>query len=512
VLAGHVRGTYRLEEPGRAPRRLIDPGGAGSFTPVTWYDSLRVLPGMGAAWQGFSGAMMTVEGRTGGTGPKNAEGIVDLRSGDGAWDENSLMVSRTDSLSWLRIESHGLKRGPAGSMDLAGRHLWGVGLGVERGPHAIEANFAQQGLASTLLGTEQEDLSGQVGSGTYRYDRRGAGGEVTFARGRSRAVSFSDAILFSRRATAATEVSARAWHPSGVTAGAQWQRERAARDASDEFNVRASSFWGVVGWAGDAGAGRLTVDVGAGKHDKFPRVNLVPAVRYEVRGPGIVARVGGERVLNAVWNELAAGQAPFMQRSYVGVADVTLGLTRARQLRTVVLVGRTTSRAVASRVPMSEMVLRTGYLEDGKPFTFALASLEGRIDGRRYFGEALAFGLSRPSRAIQPDVDPAVGARAALGTRWRMFAGDLGVEAWAGLDYVGTRESEFSASRVLPDYGVSDAGLRFMIKDAVITIRGRNFEDRFHKEPWTDTSGLAGFEALGPGREIRFALTMSLSN
>ncbi len=514
-LAGEVRGTYRVEEPGRAPRRLIDPAGAGSFTPLTWYDSLRVLPGVGAAWQGFSGALMTVEGRTGGPGPSGAEGIVDLRSGDGGWDENSLMVSRRDSLSWLRVESHGLNRGPAGTMESSGRHLWGVSVGKQFGHHAFEGAFEEQGLAASLLGTEDEDLSGQVGSATYRYQRGGAGGELTFARGRSRAVSFSEYFPLSRRASAATEVSTRVWHPSGFSAGAQWHRERVTREASDAFNVRAASFWSVVGWSGDFGAGRLSVDVGAGKHQMFPNVNFAPAVRYEVRGAGVIARVGAERVLDAVWNELALNQFPFMQRSYAGVADVTLGTTRARQVRATLLAGRTISRAVATRTPLSEVVLRTGLVEDPDPYTFGLASLEARGEWRGWFGNALGYGLTRPTRTIQPNVDPSIGGRALLGARWRMFKGDLGVEAYAGVDYVGARESEFRPVHLF-GYATSSAGLLFTLADATITIRARNLENHSPPEPWMDTSvstdPALSSEAFGPGREIRLALTLNLRN
>ena len=531
TLAGQVRGTYRVEEPGRAPRRLVDASGTGSFTPLSWYDSLRVMPGTGAARQGFDGAMVTVEGRTGGPGPTGAEGIVDLRSGDGAWDENSLMVSRRDTANWVRIESHGLKRGPAGTMDLAGRHLWGGGGGMRRGAHTLEFAFAQQGVASRLIGSETEDLSAVTGSGTYRYERRGRGGELSFARGRSRSSSGSDDPLLllrpSRRTSATSELSARGWNRAGFSAGARLDDAAVARDEAFVFtsstgglaatnrNVRARSWWGVVGWEGDAGPGRLSVDVGGGKHDAFARVNLAPAVRYEVRARGMTARLGAERVLNAVWSDLPAGQLPFLQRSLVGVADLSLGSTRERRLRAVVLAGRTTSRAVASRVPLSEAVLRTGWIEDPSPYTFAVASLEARGTWRRWFGDAMAFGLSRPAHAIQPDIDPSVGARGIVGGRWRLFTGDLGVEAYAGADFVGARNTEFPAGP-LPRYGVSTAGLLFTLADATITIRARNLENRSWSEPWLDTStGLdptTGTPALGPGREIRFALTLNLSN
>ena len=65
-------------------------------------------------------------------------------------------------------------------------------------------------------------------------------------------------------------------------------------------------------------------------------------------------------------------------------------------------------------------------------------------------------------------------------------------------------------------YAVSTAGLLFTLEDAVITIRFRDLENRSAIEPWEDTSTVIGnqqgTEALGPGREIRFALTLNLRN
>ena len=80
---------------------------------------------------------------------------------------------------------------------------------------------------------------------------------------------------------------------------------------------------------------------------------------------------------------------------------------------------------------------------------------------------------------------------------------------------VGPRSSEFSGLR-LPGYAVSTGGLLFTLGDATITIRLRNLENRSPLEPWLDTSSVQGnrlgTEALGPGREIRFAMTLNLLN
>jgi len=557
VLAGHVRGTFRLDEPGRAPRRLIDPAGLGSFTPLSWYDSVRVQPGAGAATQGFGGAFVTVEGMSGHDvaptrATSGAEGVADLRSGDGAWDENSLMVSRRDTVSWLRIEAHGLTRGPAGTLDLAGRHVWQVDGGMRRGAHELAVAYAAQGVGATLLGTEQEDTWAQVGSATYRWHARSGGAELAFSRGRSRTISYSEFFPLSRRASAASELSARAWR-SGFTGGIRYDREETARDFADIFHARARSYWADGGWTGELGGGRLVVAVGAGKHDAFSTPEVAPSVSYEVGAGAIRARVGAERVLNAVWSDLALvpgthrTYAPFLQRTLLGVADVTIGTHYERQLRTWVLAGRTNSRAIASRTPLSEATLRRleglpvlqrGIAEDPDPYTFALVSAEGRMIsesvpllrslpwlGRAFrphrtsawFGEAYGFGLVKPAQTVSPNVDPVIGGRAIVGGRWRLFQGDLGIEAYGGGDFVGSRWSEFREYQ-LPGYGVSSLGLLFTLADATITIRARNLENRFRLEPWLDTSlnidpnGPFAGEAVGPGREIRFALTLTLRN
>jgi len=529
TMAGLVRGTWRLDEPGRAPQRLIDPAGLGSFTPLSWYDSVAVTQGTGAAWQGFDGALATVEARTAyGQGPRSSEGIVDLRSGDGAWDENSLMVARRDSLSWVRIDSHGLNRSVAGTLDPAGRHLWGFGAGYRYRKHSLDVAFSQHGIAGGLFGSENEDRRGQVGSATYRYHAHTSTTAVTFSRGRTTDASYAEypEMPYSRRTGSFGELGVRTDFGSGLAAGIQWRDEHVARDVETPgspvdtiightFRSDARSLWGSVGWAGDLGGGRLAVDVGAGKHGAYDAIEIAPSVRYDVASGGIRASIGAERAVDAVWTDLPVGQAPFMQRSIVGVADVTFGTRRATRLRTMVLAGRTASRAVGNRTPLTEVVLRAGWREDPDPYTFALFAGEGRLEWRRWFMEANAFGLVKPAHAIQPNVDPVVGGRAILGRRWLLFKGDLGLEAYGGTDLVGMRESD-ARPAILSPYAVSSVGVLFTIASATFTIRWRNLENVSPPEPWRDTSlGLdpfTGGEALGPGREMRLGMVLALRN
>jgi hypothetical protein len=84
------------------------------------------------------------------------------------------------------------------------------------------------------------------------------------------------------------------------------------------------------------------------------------------------------------------------------------------------------------------------------------------------------------------------------------------VQLWGGAEGVGARESEIAAERVLPAYATSSFGTTIRWGDVWITVRARNLENEIHEEPWEDAE--SGLEALGPGRELRFALTAVLHN
>ncbi len=510
TLAGHARGGLSLLEPGRPPRTMMDPGGGPSFTPLPWYDSLRVTYGEGGARLGFDGALGVIEGRTGGTGPRGAEAVVNVGSGDLGWDENSLMIGRRDTMSWLRGETYGLNRGIAGYLDPAGRHMWGLAGGIRRGGHGIEANFSQQGSAGRVLGTEEEATAMRIGSGRYTLTAAGGGIEAGYARGRSRHTSFSDFFDESLRNATATRWSGRLWHRSGTWASGEYRTEHVLRSESDEFNAHTRSAWGVLGWEGQAGPGRLDAELGAGRHASLGRNDMAPSIAYEVRGRNVVARAGVERVIHAVWTDLALDQQPFLQRTWAGVVDLSFGATPRFGARVTALAGRTRSRAVITRTPIEDVALRIGAAEDPEPYGFGLVTGEAHTEWWRLFASASAFALHRDPSDIQPRVDPGFAMRAVAGTRFRLFQGDIGIDVYGGLEGVGTRESELTDQRTLAGYATSSIGTVVTFGDVWITIRARNLENEIHEEPWLDSE--SSLEALGPGREIRFALTAVLHN
>ncbi len=511
TTAGLARGGFRVDEPGRPQRQVVDPGGQGSFSPLVWYDTLQVSAGDGGATEAFDGALVRAEGRTQRFGPRGAEGIVDLGSGDFAWDENALMVARRDSLQWLRAESYGLKRGPVGSYELTGRHLWGIGGGIRRGAHELEGSFSQEGDAPTLLGTEEQSTSSRSGSITYRYAAPELLGEVSFTRGIAHAESFSDFTDPSNRDANASQLDVRVTHASGLTAGVEARDARSSRTLSDESAAEQRFVWGDAGWSGDLAGGAAKLGLGGGVHSGLNRrVWLAPEASYSVHGVGYEARVGAERVVHAVWSDLAIGQDPFVQSTWAGVLDLRLGATEQRRVRLTFLGGRTRNRAIVTRLPVTEFQLRTGVLADPDPYAFGLVYGDAEWGWRALFGHASGFALTRPNNAVQPRVDPGFSGRALVGGRFRLFGGDLGVELDGWLEGVGARDSEEGFGRVLPAYATSTFAVALRLADATVAVRVRDLENEIHLEPWIDSD--TGLEALGPGREVRFALTLALRN
>jgi len=511
-VAGHARGGLRIDEPLRPPRSLADPGGTRSFIPLTFYDSLRVVQGVGSARQGFDGALTTLEGRTGGPGPRGADAVLDLRSGDFNWDENSLMVGRRDSTSWLRAEAYDLKRNPFGYYETAGRHMWDLAGGLTRKRHSVWGSFSQEARASSLRSTEEQSTEAHVGSASYRYDAPSGGGfELDYARARSRYESFADYFDQSIRSATNERFAGSMWHRSGFTGSLEYRKEHVLRSLSDEFDAHAHSLWGTFGWSGMLGAGRLDATLGAGTHQALDnKLYPAPSVSYEVQGSGFTARAGIERVLHAQWVDLVLDVNPFLQSTWAGVLDLNLGSTPQRHARLTYLAGRTRARIIINRTPLEEFALRTGAFPDPDLYGFGLFSAEGHTEWRALFFTGSAFVLSRPRSDAQSRVDPGSGGRAIVGTRFHLFQGDLAVQLWGGAEGVGARESEIAAERVLPAYATSSFGTTIRWGEVWITVRARNLENESHEEPWEDAE--SGLEALGPGRELRFALTAVLHN
>jgi hypothetical protein len=510
VLAGLARGAFHLDEPGRGPLDLTDPTSEGSITPLVWFDSLRIGYGEGAATEGYSGALATVETNPAGVGPERTRSVVDLRSGDYGWDENSVMIERRDSTTWLRGEALSINRNFFGSYEPAGRHQWGLSGGARRGPHEIQASFAQRGVASRLAGSEQENTTSRAGSAGYGFSTKEFQSNVEFRRGEDHRESVSDFFDLSRRDASAWAVDGTVRHRSGLLASFDYEEQRVTRTVSEDFEARSRRAWAALRWTRPAGDGVLDLELGGGRHSGFDTPQFAPGITYRIERPSFRLRIGAERVLYAVWSDLEPAQDPFMQQTWAGVVDVSMGPDHLRHLGLVLLGGRTTSRALVARQPLTDVALRVGLFEDTEPYDFGLAAFEGRWNWGIVFATGQVFGLVRKASDLQPLVDPGYGGRAVVGTNFRLFQGDLGVGIYAGAENVGERQSEESSDRVLPGYTTSSAGIVLTLADAIVSVRARNLENEVHEEPWIDSS--VGLEALGPGREIRFALTLLLGD
>ena len=510
MLAGHALGGWALDEPGRAPQGLPGPGVGGIQSPITWYDTVTVTAGELAPWHGFDGSLARAEGWTGSARRPGAEAVVDLRSGDFGLDDNSISVDRRDSLSWLRLEAYGSNRGTAGPLDASGRHLWGVAGGIRRGRHAVEGGFAQRGSATRLVGSEEESASGVSGSVGYRYRGGSLEGALQVERGRDHRESFADIADLSRRDAGELVAQADVEHASGFAGHAEFRRAHVSRTEADAFEASARSAWVAARYRHAMGDGVLEGEFGAGRHSELGGLDWAPEISYRVTSGALQSRVAVERVLHAVWSDLAVGEDPFLQSTWATTVEMRLQRDRRHSLRAMFMAGRTKSRALVSRIPVTDFALRSGYSADPEPYAFGLLWSEARwsVGGLELVGEG--FALSRPETASQPRVDPGVGLRAFAEGSFTAFSGDLGVTLRAGLEGVGSRESEADAQRVLPRYATSTVVGLFSLADALVTVRVRNLENRIHEEPWIDSA--TDSEALGTGREWRFALTLTLRN
>ena len=529
ALAGLALGGWSLVEPGRAPQGLPFPGVIAMNTPLVGYDSVEVSAGEGAAWRGFGATLATAYGLETGS-VKGGRAMLDLRTGDFGLDENSLTIERGDSAFWFRGETFSGNRGEVAALDLAGRHLWGVAAGTRRGRHEISGSYAQRGAAAALWSGDEQDASGESGDVNYRYHASRYVLNLALARGHDHHDSFGtfeDIRPRSRRVAQEVVAAAEILQASerrDLGMRLEWRRARVSRVTEgagfDSFNRHASALWAAARYERGLGDGRLRLEMGAGRHGGVDRFELAPGLSYHMRTSRFAGRVGFERLLYPVWTDVAIGQEPFLQRTWAGVLEVSAGRP-GRELGASFLFGRTQDRALVARLPLEEEWLRLGALADPEEYDFALIMARAKWDGGRFGMGTDGFVLSRSAGVVQPWVDPNAGLRAwALG-RLSAFQGDLRATLRAELEGVGERETQggpfgfcdlefVEPSRVLPAYLTSGATGIVEIKGAVVTARVRNLENRPREETWIDCT--TGTEALGPGREWRFALTLRLFN
>lgn len=511
TLAGLVVGAWALEEDGRAPVLLPAPGARGAEAAAVGFDSLDVRAGEGGAWEGFAAALARARAGPGldrrpAPGRRSRTDVV-LTSGARGLRDNAVGLWRGDSLGGLRVEAASGERAAAGGIAGGGRDRYGIAGARGRGPHRIEAAFGHRRALAQLAGGASQESRHEAGVAGYRFLGRrwslGATVERGYGHHDSRGPGAPEARRLADATGAALTVEREGFGGRWGVRGA-WQEERVTPDAAAGVRARARQTWAAARWRGPVGEGELELGLGAGLHDALGGATVAPALAWRFHGPTWQGRVTVERLATPVWSDLAPGQAPFLQDSWVGGIGLGADLGRGRRARVGFLVGHTRGRAILSRLPLEALALRTGARADPRGYDFGLLTGEASWRSGRWAAAVEGFALARDASPAQPGVDPARGGRVAAEATFRAFRGDLairpGVDAWL----IGPRESEAVAPRSLPGYGMVGASLGLTLADATLRVEGRNLTDRRAERTWVDAA--TGVEALGPGRELRVAL------
>jgi hypothetical protein len=514
VWAGHVRAAWRLAEPGRAPAADPFPGIHLAPTPIAFYDS--VAASAGPSGGGIDASLARGDGLPGPMDATGARSVIALRNGSFGIDESALMFERGDSLAWVRAETSNSRRGGVGGWDGVSRHVWGLAAGATAGRHAYAATFGQRGGAARLTGGEQQSSSGESGAFGWRYGGAGAEGGITVSRSHDFHESTDALFIYSRRDAQENRVRLHGLargDRSEVLGELDWSEARIDRTYDRAAGAAGHALWGRAAWRRAAGDGRLTLRIAGGERPGAGGIHFAPGIDYQIVADGVEARVFLERVTESVWADLAPGQAPFLQSTWTGglavgtaVATQTWHTSGGMGFR----FGQTASRAIASRRPVDDLWLRDGFRADPERFSFGLLTAGGEYARGAFESAAEGFALLRDPSALQPQVDPGIGFRARIGSRFTAFLGDLGVRIGMTVAGVGPRESEAPVPARLPGYVTLGAGASLSLADAIVTIDLTNLEDRRRAQVWIDHA--TGAEALGPGRTLRFMLTWRLFN
>ncbi|MBI5709240.1 MAG: hypothetical protein HZC42_02920 [Candidatus Eisenbacteria bacterium] len=513
TLGGFARGAWSAAEPGRAPQQLPFPGIGAARAPLGWADTLAVGPGGPGAWLGY-GAALAAARAEGALVNRRARASLVFGSGSQGFDDNALSVTRGDSVSYLRAETASGTRGAAGALEDAGRHLWGVGARLTRGRHRLDGSFAQRGEAGKLHDGREQAAAGESGELAWRYGTPTGFAGLALARGFSRHESFGGALALARRE--AQEVVGKAeWERAlaGRVLGArlEWRRGEVKRFGESEDTRHATAVWGAARLEAPLAGGRVELTLGGGRHDAVKRTDVAPGVAWSFAGSAVRGRLALERLLEPVWADLPAGQAPYLQHTWALTARGALAGSGPFRAEAALFTGHARGRALAARLPLEALWLRAGFRPDTAAYDFALASAGLAWRGTHAGAGLEGFALARTAqRTLQPRVDPPAGGRAFVEGSFALFEGDLGVTLRAEADAIGPREAETAPVRRLDGYPTFGGAVVLTLADATITVRARNLEDRQREQTWVDAA--TGRPALGPGRELRMTLTWRLFN
>jgi hypothetical protein len=509
-----VAGSWALDEPGSPAHALPSPGVVGAQDALTWFDSLAVVAGEGAGWEGYDAAL--ARARTGPeligghTGRWRPRADLVLTGGSRGLGDHALSLWRGDTLGGIRVVAASGERGIAGGFGGGGRDLYAISAAVVRGRHMIEGAFAHRRANSSLVGGEAQEARGEGGYGRYRFEDARWDVDATFARGYDRHEGWvGDSSLGMRIADAnlATIEVERGGERGSVGLRGSW-RDGRVTTSPGEGRKYARAFWSALRWEGPFSDGRIEAALGLGRQGGVGRTDVAPSLAWRFTASPWEGRVVLERMLTPIWSDLAAGQSAFLQDTWVAGLEAGRRATGGGRARVSVLAGRTRDRALLARLPLESFALRSGFRADPHAYDFGLLMGEALWRSAHWALGLEGFALAHDVSSLQASVDPGRGGRAFAEGGTTFFRGDLRVrpriEAWA----IGARQSEATPSRALPGYVTFAAGLQLAMGDAVLLFEGRNLEDRARPQTWVDTA--TGVEALGPGRELRTTFTWRL--
>ena len=519
--------------------------------PLAWYDSSAVVIGADAGWRGFGAAL--VELRTFARPSRGARprAAFTYQSGGAGLDRNSIKLERGDNDGWLRGGSLGDRRSSVAVLGPRGAHLWFLDAGRVRGAHTLHAAYAQRGAANTTRRDETfVDLSGGLRPPYLGFEEaaRGESGLLAWEWGKgvrhaslglrrshdhreSFESPFQNAVfVFAEREaqeTGATfEMGTRT---GGHETGVRFDLSQAQVERSADFlnTLRATDrhqrlAWLAVRHARPWAGGQFEAQTGIGYQSaaasRPERLQAAPALEW-ARGRGARRfRIHASRLVTPIWSDLAPGESAFTQDAWLAGMEGGVGEDARHWLRAGVLGASVGAPARIVRFPIRDISLRYGWIRGEARMNDVMGTIEGGARRGAFELGASGFARVRPRVASEALGDPAVGARASLGTAFRVFSGDLGLTLRIGGGWVGAREfaslpEYFVRPTTIPGHFTYDGVLMMELGDASIAIRAQTLEDEHWPEVWADPGKpFPGTPAIGAGRQIRFELAWPFFN
>jgi hypothetical protein len=525
------------------------PGIDEIVAPRTWYDSTATVVGEGGGWRGFSAALVDLQAIAGAPVGRRPRASLTIVNGSSAVDRNGLMISRGGDVSWGRVGALDEERSGSGLLGQRGQHVWFGELGRRFGAHSFSGAFSQRGVAGGTRPDEsffvpgiappfvgfQEGARGESGQLSWIWTGQDRSLSARLGRSHDHRESYESELysFFAEREAQDNAVTIEgAMGSEGHSRGLRLELHRSqVRRMSDphfvltsqpDFTVTQNTAWLAARAQRPLAKGTLELQVGAGHVDTPELTNerwqLAPSATWRAGPASRRLRLYAERLVTPMWSDLAPGVRPYVQDTWLGGADVTLGEPSRQWLEVGGLAAELAARSRLVSTPVRDIALRYGWTPDLVRVQDAMLTVSTGVRRNAWALEASGYSRVRPQGSQPVQVDPAVGGRVRGETGFRVFSGDLGVLVRAEAAWVGARENEslpeyFTPPRPLAGYATYSAGAALQLGDATIALRVTNLEDVPHPQSWTDPSSpFPGTPATGTGRQYRFDLSWPFFN